>query len=149
VHDSGLPPFAADFVDGGIWAQQEVLPSGETWVKIEGSALLRVTDPPNPSADPTVAETETGLLRLKWNAIGSPVGTMKPALEKNIPELLRVIPREDEPGSLALTYTFQTGDPRYKYLEHAVYVGKSRAVVVQAEEGPKVLGEIKVSYLAA
>ena len=41
VRDSSLPPFAADFVDAGVWIQQEDLPSGETCVKVEASALLR------------------------------------------------------------------------------------------------------------
>lgn len=41
VHDSGHPPFAAEIVDGGLWAQQEYLASGERWVKLEGNAILR------------------------------------------------------------------------------------------------------------
>ena len=41
ARDSSLPPFAAEFVDGGVWVQQEDLPSGETWVKTEASVLLR------------------------------------------------------------------------------------------------------------
>ena len=41
VHGSDLPPFEADIVDGGAWLQEEHLPSGEIWVKVEHSALLR------------------------------------------------------------------------------------------------------------
>ena len=33
--------FVPKFVDGGAWAQEEVLRSGETWVNGEGFALLR------------------------------------------------------------------------------------------------------------
>ena len=46
----------------------------------------------------------------------------------------------------------QTGDPRYKYLEHAVYVGRGRMVAApagDAQEGRGASYEIKISYLAA
>lgn len=48
--------------------------------------------------------------------------------------------------------SIQTGDQRYKYLEHAVYVGNARMKVVPAEERPeghRVIYEMKISYLAA
>lgn len=41
AHDSSFPPFEADFVDGGAWVQEEVLASGQPWIKPEGYALLR------------------------------------------------------------------------------------------------------------
>lgn len=41
VHDSGLPPLEAEFVDSGAWVQEEILPSGGSWVRPEGFALLR------------------------------------------------------------------------------------------------------------
>jgi len=152
VHDSSFPPFAADFVDAGAWIQQEVLPSGETWFRSDVSTLLRVVEPPNTSADPAVAETETGLIRLKWSGVGTLPGILTSALEKDIPELNRAISREGKLGGFAITYSFQTGDQCYKYLEHAVYVGKSRIVVAPAEgaqEVRKPVYEMKVSYLAA
>jgi len=154
VPDSSLPPFAADFVDGGVWLQEEVLPSGEPWVKTEGFALLKVIEPQLPQhtlADLTLAETETGLIRLKWNAIATLPETMEPAITKDVSELIRVMPREDNPGA-AIVYSFETGDQRYKYLEHAVYVGKSRMVAVPPEnthDGRTMFFEVKVSYLAA
>lgn len=46
----------------------------------------------------------------------------------------------------------QTGDPRYKYLEHAVYVGRGRMVTPPAGDAQGGRGasyEIKMSCLAA
>lgn len=76
-----FPPFEADIVDAGTWVQQEHLPSGQVWMRTEATALLRcyyctsthlfkshaniyfrrVVEPTNTSADPAVAETETGV----------------------------------------------------------------------------------------
>ena len=41
VQGNGLPPFEADIVDSGAWAQEDHLSSGEVWVKTEHFALLR------------------------------------------------------------------------------------------------------------
>ena len=46
----------------------------------------------------------------------------------------------------------QTGDQRYKYLEHAVYVGKTILVHVPPEdtqEEHNIVMDLKISYLAA
>ena len=83
VHGSGLPPFEAEIVDLGAWVQLDYLPSGETWIRADMSGLLRcyslvrfagqtdihiyrVIDPPAASADPAVAETETGVSQLHF-----------------------------------------------------------------------------------
>ena len=41
VQGSDLPPFEADIIDGGAWIQESHLPSGEVWINVEHSALLR------------------------------------------------------------------------------------------------------------
>jgi len=149
AHDSNFPPFEAEFVDGGAWVQEELLHSGQPWIKPEGFALLRVVEPPNTLTDP---ETETGLVRLTWSGVGSLPNTLKPAFEKDLPQLIRAMPTEDEPGATVNTYKFQTGDQRYKYLEHAVYIGNSRIMIVPAEDrqdGHKAIYDMKVCYLAA
>jgi len=147
----GHPPFTAEVVDAGTWLQQEALPSGESWIKSDSYALLRVIDPPNTSADPAVAEVETGLIRFKATGVSIAAPILKPALNKDTPELLRLVPAGQRAESVT-TYTFQTGDPRYKYLEHAVYAAIGGALVLPAEdepEGRKVVYQSKVGYLAA
>lgn len=37
---SDLPPLEADFVDAGVWLQEENHPSGELWLRTEASVLL-------------------------------------------------------------------------------------------------------------
>lgn len=46
-------------------------------------------------------------------------------------------------------YLSQTGDPRYKFLEHAVYVGRSRLVTNTTEGVPEASVEYRISSLAA
>jgi len=69
VRDSGLPPLEAEFVDAGAWVQEEVLPSGQPWIKPEGCALLRVVEPLNASVDPLLPIPRQGLSVL--NGLGS------------------------------------------------------------------------------
>jgi len=153
VPGNGLPPLEAKFVDAGSWVQHEVVqPSGETWLKYEGFGLMRVVEPPNAAANPAVAEMETGLIRVKLNVVGNLSSMLQPTLEKNIPELIKGVPKVNKPGHMVATYSFETGDPRYKYLEHAVYVGQVSMRVVPAEssqEGQSIVGEVKLCYLAA
>jgi len=139
---SDLPPFEADIVDSGAWAQEDNLPSGEAWVKTELFALLRVTEPSGSSVDP---EMETGLIRMKWNCLGI------------VPRLQALLKKDHEtamegPRGLLGSLSFTTGDPRYKFLEHAVYVGICRFVITPPEnagERPQFHGEYKISYVAA
>jgi len=87
---------------------------------------------------------------MKWNGMGHLPETLVPGLEKNIPALTSAMSKEEEPGSVAATCSFETGDQRYKYLEHAVYVGKQRMVVVPTEAGGStVMYEVKISCVAA
>jgi len=146
--DSSLPPFEAEVVDGSVWAQLDHLPSGETWVKTDATALLRVVEPPNASVDPAVAETETGYIRLKWNSVGQLAGLLEPCFAGDGPEIARKLQREPNPPLLG-SFSFHTGDPRYKFLEHAVYVGKSRLVDNPTEGVRQASAEYRISYLAA
>jgi len=145
---SDLPSFEADFVDAGSWVQQEHLPSGEVWMKAESFALLRVVESSSDaSVDP---ETETGMIRLKWNTIGN-LPRLKAALEKDS-DFVQGFRKDPRSRGTVDSFSFETGDHRYKFLEHAVYIGKSRLVVAPPDgpQGkPRMTGEYHISYVAA
>jgi len=150
VNGSGLPPFEANIVDSGSWVQQDYQPGGEAWMTAESFALLKVVEQAGASVDP---ETETGLIRMKWRSIGN-FPRLKAALARDneFEETIRKDPQGASPRGTVDTFSFETGDHRYKALEHAVYIGKCRLVVSPPQSGggkPRVLGEYHISYVAA
>jgi len=145
---SSLPPFEAEIVDSGAWAQQDHLPSGETWLRTDTTALLRVVEPSNASVDPVVAETETGYIRMKWSSVVQFSRFLESCLAGDGAEITRKLQREPNPHLVA-TFSFHTGDPRYKFLEHAVYVGKGRLGANPTEDVRQGSAEYKISSLAA
>jgi len=151
IKESGLPPFDAEIVDCGAWVQQEYLSSGETVARSELSTLIRVINPPAASADPAIAETETGLIRLKWSVIANIFGTLQPVLDRDVTGFIRETQKKPSPGGTVSTLSFQTGDHRYKFLEHAVYVGKGNVTLsTESVEGePKMISVYYISYLMA
>jgi len=149
VQGSDLPPFEAEIVDGGGWTQEDHSPSGEPWARADLCALLRVTEPSGGSVDP---EMETGLIRMNWTCLG--VEPSVQDLMKKTREWEEAMTKEPQKLAQAAlgSISFTTGDPRYKFLEHAVYVGKCKVVLVPPEnvgERPHVYGEYKISYVAA
>jgi len=151
VPGGSLPPFEAIIVDSGTWVQQDHLPSGEVVMRSEATALLRVVEPPNASVDPAVAEMETGYIRMKWNSVAKIGGFLSPCIAMDIEEITRRLQRDPPPSAVG-TFSFQTGDHRYKFLEHAVYIGKCGLVASQADgvpEGRKLALQYKVNSLPA
>jgi len=149
VQGSGLPYFEAVVVDGVGWTQEEHLLSGEAWVKGEATALLRVIEPSGSSGDPT----ETGLIRMKWASRGI-LPRLQDYFKKDRDLEAKIVENPQMPlpqGALG-SISFTTGDPRYKFLEHAVYVGRYRFMATPPEgsaEKPRIYGEYKISYVAA
>jgi len=133
--------------------RQEYISADDIWFKSDIYALLKVTDGPPHSPDPSVAALETGHVRLKWQGVGRIPSSITPQIATlgDVPGLVKIVGRSTAPRSLSVsTCSFETSDPRYKYLEHAVFVGQSRLMTMPADNlpgGHKIASEIRVSCL--
>jgi len=151
VQGSDLPSFMAEIKEGGLWLRQEYISADEIWFKTELNGLLKVTDGPPHSSDPSVAVLETGHIRLKWQGLGRIPPSFPPQTFGDIPELVKAVRKSTAPSNLTVTtYSFETSDPRYKFLEHAVFVGQSHLETVPADNirgGHKVVVKMRISCL--
>jgi len=148
---SDLPSFKAEMTDGGVWIRQEYISADEIWFKTEIFSLLKITDGPPHSSDPSVAVLETGLIKTKWQGVGRVPPSLPSQIETfgDIPELVKIVKKSTTPGSLTVsTCSFETSDPRYKFLEHAAFVGQSHLITVPADNMPgghKLVTQVRVS----